>query len=177
MTIMNSSKQYGDLAKFFHWTIFFLVFGMLVCGYFMGDIANKILRSEIINAHKLIGLLILVLMCLRAIWAVANIKPKSSVVARPWEKFAEKLVHYLLYFMLFLMPISGWVMSTAGGKPPRYAGVSLSLPINQNKAMSNTAFDLHSEIAIIIIALICIHVLAAFYHYFVKKDDVLQRML
>jgi cytochrome b561 len=65
MSIRNTTSQYGSLSRFFHWTIFLCVLVMIPLGYLMVDIQDKALRGQIINVHKLIGVLILVLMLLR----------------------------------------------------------------------------------------------------------------
>jgi cytochrome b561 len=149
---------------------------MLIAGYFMGDIQDKPLRGEIINVHKLTGLLILCLMVLRAMWALSNPKPVLPEGTPVWQKFAERLVHVSLYLLLILMPLSGWIMSVAAGYTPHLGSMNFNLPLAKNKALSDTAFGFHSWFAIIIIALVSIHVLAALYHYLVKKDKILQRM-
>ena len=177
MSLINNSNQYGSISKIFHWTTFLLVAFMLLLGFFMGDIGNKILRAEVVNLHKLIGLFILLFIFLRASWASVNIKPVLPLNTPLWEKFAERVVHYLLYTLLFLMPLSGWVGSSLSGKPPVWGHFHLGLPLYPNKLLIKTAFDLHYKIAIILIALVCIHVAAALYHHFVKRDNVLLRML
>ncbi len=175
--LQNSDQHYGSISKFLHWLIAVLVFCMLIAGYFMGDISNKTLHSQIVLAHKLTGLLILALIVLRLVWTLINPKPRLPLETPAWQTFATWLVHSLFYVFLILMPLSGWVMSVAAGKPPKLDGVSLSLPIAKNKPLSNTAYDLHSWLAIVIIALISLHVLAAIYHHYVKKDNIFLRML
>lgn len=173
---VNTQSSYGFVSKLFHWVVFALVLLMLVFSYFMDDVPDKILKGVIVNAHKLLGISILALMVLRLIWTLANHKP-TLVFTRRWECLARRTVHSLLYFTLILMPISGWIMSTAAGRPPRIGSLSLNLPIMKNEWLSNTFFDIHSKLALIIIALVVIHILAAFYHHFFKKDNTLLRML
>jgi len=144
----------------------------------MGDVADKPLRSQLVNIHKLIGLVILVLMLLRLIWAVNNIKPSLPAGTPTWQRWSERWMHFLLYAALIVMPVSGWVGSVAGGKSPHLGSINFSLPLAHSKSLSDFAFDdIHIPLAVIIIILVSIHALAAFYHHFVKKDDVLRRML
>ncbi|MDR3478107.1 MAG: cytochrome b [Gammaproteobacteria bacterium] len=174
--LKNTYTEYGSLAKFFHWLIFLLVFGMIVAGYFMGDITNKLLRSQIVNMHKLTGLMILFLMILRAIWAVANPKPTLPLGTKRVERQLSQGVHFLLYAVLILMPLSGWIMSVASGHPPRFESLFFYLPIHESKWISESALAVHSWVAIAIIGLVSMHVFAALYHHFIKQDDVLKRM-
>lgn len=174
--LTNTQNSYGTISKIFHWIIFLLALVMVFVGYFMGDIKDEALRGQVVNVHKMVGLAILVMMVLRAIWASFNTKP--SLPGTPvWEKWAERFVHYSLYAILFAMPIAGWVMSVAAGYAPRLGSWSISLPIPQSKTTSDTAFTVHNTLAIVLIVFVSIHVLAALYHYFFKKDNVLQRML
>lgn len=176
MSLRNTITTYGSVAKFFHWIIFLLLACMLTFGYFMGDMP-KPYKPMVYNIHKLTGLTILVLMILRLLWAFTNPKPIVSVETPAWQRLAERLVQGLIYLSVIAMPIVGWVGATLGGSPPHIGSFKLPLPLNPNDNLSDTAFSVHNTLAIIIIVLISIHALAALYHYFIKKDDILQRML
>lgn len=152
--IKNTHAQYGSLAKIFHWLIFILVFCMLF-GFFMGDISNKSLRGEIINIHKLTGLVILFLMLLRAAWALMNPKPVLPVDMPAWQKWSAYLVHFLLYVFLIAMPLSGWMMTSYSGRPPHIFSWMLGLPLSVNESYSDVFFTVHQTLAIGIIVLLC----------------------
>lgn len=177
--LKNTLSQYGVVAKFFHWLIFFLVFFMIFLGFLLGleVVKNKELSTELLNIHKLTGLSILILMILRAIWASINPKPLLPPGTPSWQRYAERIVHFSLYGSLIIMPLAGWVSAVAAGHPPKLFGWEITLPIPKSESLSDTAFSVHVTFAIIIIVLVSIHVAAAFYHYFIKKDDILQRML
>ena len=174
--LITTSNRYGSISKFFHWIIFLLVFVMIFLGYFMGDVTDKALRGAVSNIHKIIGISILLLMILRGVWALLNPKPVVPNVSG-WERALERVWHFYLYLLLLAMPIVGWVGSVAKGKDPHLFGKLLSLPVPQNKLLGDFLFDIHGLLAIFIIAFVSIHVLAALYHHYVKKDNVLIRML
>lgn len=176
MALRNSFLQYGSVSKFFHWLIVFLVLIMLCLGFFMNGIENKIIKGEVFNIHKLIGLTVLLLMILRLIWALTNPKPKLPFDTPLWERILERGMHDLFYLVLILMPISGWVLSTAAGKSPHIGWFRLSLPISQSKALASFSDSVHVFLAWTIIVLVTLHILAALKHYFMNKDYVLQRM-
>jgi cytochrome b561 len=175
MTIKNTSVSYGSVSRFLHWLIFLLILGLLVIGYLMDGITDKALRAVVINMHKLTGLLVLLLVIVRIMWSLINVKPGLSSMTPRYEKWAEKSVHYLLYVVMSMMPVSGWVMASAK-HPPMLGDISLGLPVPQTKALKDLAFDFHYWIAIAIIVLVSVHVFAALYHHFLQKDDVLRRM-
>ena len=177
MSLKNSTSTYGSITKILHWLIFLFVIVLLFVGYFAQDIGDKSIRSNIINMHKLLGLVVLFLMLFRALWVLVNVKPALPAETPPWQRIIERIIHLLMYIVLIAMPISGWVMTSANRKPPHFFSWILSLPVPNSKSIGNNAWQVHQTIAIIIIVLVSIHVLAAFYHYFIKKDNVLQRML
>ena len=176
MAIKNTITLYGTVAKTFHWLIFLLLTGMLIFGYCLGSIPKPYVPLAF-NIHKLTGLTILTLMVLRAIWTSTNIKPALPSNTPLWQHLSDRAVQYALYLFIIAMPLAGWIGASASGKPPHIGNVRLSLLVPHSKSLSGLAFDVHNTVAIIIIALLCIHVTAAFYHYFIRKDDVLQRML
>lgn len=175
MKFRNTNQHYGTISKSLHWLIAILVIGMLFLGYFMSDIKDKALFSQVINLHKLIGLTILILMIARLLWMLINPRP-TLANTKAWERFLERAVHFLLYFVLIVMPLSGWIMSVAAGHIPHLFSWTIDLPIQKDKALAESSESIHNTLAIIIIVLLSIHVLAGLYHHFVKKDNVLKRM-
>lgn len=171
----NTLTHYGSIAKLFHWLIFFLVAFMLLLGYFMDDVSDEAARHMIVNIHKVVGVSVLAIMILRVIWAVVNPKPKLFNT-RFIEKFLAHGMHVVLYIILLLMPLSGWVMTSYSGKVPHIFDWKISLPLEQNKEYAERVASVHNALAIVIIVLVSLHVLAALYHYFIKKDNILQRM-
>jgi cytochrome b561 len=106
-----------------------------------------------------------------------NVKPLLPPDTRPWEYSIERAVHFLIYATVIAMPLAGWIGSTAAGHAPQLGPWALALPIAKNKVIAETAFNIHGLLALTIIALLCLHISAAFFHYFIKKDTILQRML
>lgn len=176
MTLKNTTTRYGSIAKFLHWLIFILLLCMVILGFYLESIP-KAYQGLTYNTHKLTGLTILILMLVRAVWASMNIKPSLPYATQFWERVAERSVHLLLYAVVITMPIVGWIGASAGGKPPHLGSFNLLLPVTQSKELSKKAFFIHNSLAIFLIVLISVHVLAALYHHFLKRDDVLKRMM
>lgn len=176
MSFRNTISSYGSITKLFHWIIFLLVLCNITFGFFLDDIP-KDYQPAAYNLHKLTGLTILALMLLRAIWALTNPKPLLPMNTRPWEKMAERTVHFLLYFSLIAMPLAGWVGSSAAGRPPHIGDINFLLPVEKSKELTDLAFNIHGIFALTIIILVSIHILAALFHHYIKKDNVLRRML
>jgi len=178
MSIRNTRSSYGSVAILFHWLIFILVAIMIPLGYFMGDIPDEAMRGQAFNFHKVLGVCILILMLMRVSWAFYSVKPGLPFQTPLWQRVSERCVHFLLYAGLIVMPLSGLIGSVAAGRPPHIYGINIELPISLNKAVASFAFkEIHEPLAIILIVLICIHILAALYHHFIKRDDILRRMM
>ena len=175
MHYKNTAFTYGLIAKLFHWIIALLVISMLCFGFFMGDF-SKALQPTVYNTHKLIGLTILTLMVCRLLWALTNIKPVLPLGTKPFEKLAERTGHFTFYLLLLLMPLTAWVGTSMAGQPPHLFGTKLALPIHGSKALIETCFELHNTIAVLLIVLVTGHVMAALYHHFLRRDNILSRM-
>ncbi len=174
MRFRNTKTSYGFISQFLHWMLFLLILGLLILGYLMDDITDKALRSQVVNLHKLTGLLVLLMVILRITWALINVKPSLPTAVR-WEQWSARGVHGLLYAVMVVMPLSGWVIASTK-RPPMLGTISLGLPLPQSPALHAAAKVAHYWIAIAIIVLVAVHVLAAFYHQFVKKENIFQRM-
>jgi len=174
--IRNTVTAYGSVAKFFHWVVFLLLACMLVFGYFLDDIPKDI-QPLTYNIHKLTGLTILALMVLRLGWRLINPKPQLIRDVPVWQRKIERLVHFLMYFFVMLMPIAGWVGSSAAGHNPHIGRYVFSLPVPKSEALADAAFWYHNNIALIIIGLISVHFLAALYHQYIRRDNIIGKML
>jgi cytochrome b561 len=176
MPLKNTNDSYGSVAKFFHWLIFLLVFVMIVGGFFLDNVPKEY-KGVIYNLHKLTGLLILSLMLLRLVWRWVNVKPALPNDMPRWQRISSRVIHELLYLLIIAMPIAGWVGSSSAGKPPHIGDIAFGLPIAKNEELIDTAFTMHGLIAYGIIALVCVHVAAALFHHYIRKDNTLRRML
>lgn len=178
MTYKNTTNSYGSITKFFHWTVALAVISLLAVGFIMTNLPKDDFRYMIFDYHKLFGLTVLLLMIARLAWMSINTKPALPEEISRWERFAATGTHHSLYSLLVLMPLSGWVMSTAAGYYPKLAGWTLALPgIAKSKSTASTAGDIHEIIAWMLVVLVSVHVLAALKHHFIDKTNILVRML
>lgn len=171
MVCKNTTDSFGSVAKLLHWTVAIMVIGLLILGHFM---PNEFLH----NVHKTIGILVLFLMLFRFFWRLNNVQPDYEDEP-PVFKAAAFCTHWLLYLLLIIMPLSGWLMATAAGHVPHFMGLFYwPFPgIEQGSAVLGPAHQIHETVAWIIIALLVAHVLAAIYHHTIKRNNVLKRML
>jgi len=136
------------------------------------------LRAQLFVYHESVGLILLALMTFRLIWMLINVKP-HSLNTKSWERFAERSVHYSLYFIILLQPISGWVKATASDHVPKFFNwFSVPAPgVGTNIELGHKLAPIHYWVAWLITAVVSMHILAALKHHFIDKDNVLKRML
>lgn len=151
---------------------------LLGVGLWMSDLEAGDLKWFIYGIHKSLGITILGLVILRVLWKQINITPNLPVDSASWEIKGARLTHFALYVLMFGMPISGWIMSSAGGHAISYFGlVEIPEIVDKNKELGKLAWNAHGYLGYAAIAVISLHTLAAIYHHFIRKDNILTRML
>ncbi len=178
----NSKIQFGVIAKFFHWFSALSIIFLIILGFFMGDITQSSNWHFIAkNSHQLLGIFFFIMICLRSIWYLINIQPKIPGKPSKLEQISAKLGHIALYLLMLILPLTGWVMSSAQGlssKFPTIGNFYLVLPgIPYSRELTMLAHQYHTVFAWLTIVLSCIHIIAALKHHYINKDFVLRRML
>jgi cytochrome b561 len=173
----NSDESYSTVAKFLHWTIAILIILMLIMGNSF-DLFPVNIRPQIYMLHKSAGLLILALVVLRIVWRLAHKQPSIPEGYSRAIHLGAKAGHYALYVLMFTMPFSGWLFAN-----PKYPLDFFGLfPVPhitnpEDADLRKLAKNIHGVFANLFIVVISAHVLAALYHHYVLKDNILTRML
>jgi cytochrome b561 len=155
-----------------------LMFAVLPLAWVMVSVArDNPSRDALFTLHKSIGMTILALTIVRLVWRGANPVPAFPARLSRWETVPAKLSHWLLYLILLVMPISGYVLSTASGHPVTFFGLFEFPSLPQNKLLAQLAVDIHLLTQWVVYALIALHILATTWHILLRRDAVLDRML
>ena len=174
----NTQRAYGLIAQALHWLVAAGITAQFVWAWRI-DRTDSI-RSEfsLVNQHKSIGMTVLALVVVRLLWRAFNRPPPFPPGMSAWERFSASTAHWLLYALILLMPLSGWVYTSAAGFGPEWFGlVDIPALVDQNERLEKVFGELHEWLAVCIAALVSIHVLAALRHQFVLKDGLLNRMI
>ena len=129
--------------------------------------------------HKSVGLTILALALLRLLWRWSQREsPPLPGDLRAWERALAGLTHVGLYALLFVLPLTGWAMSSAKNYPVSWFSL-FSLPdfVGPDEVLFERLRTLHGALATTLVVLAGLHVLGALQHHFIRKDSVLLRML
>lgn len=177
MPARNTSVRYGFMAQTLHWA----VVGLLIVQVTLGKIAEGLPlgldKLAILARHKSVGITIFSLAAIRLAWRLYDRPPPLPPMPR-WQRAFAHLNHWALYALLFAMPITGWLMSSASNYPVSWFGL-VQLPdlIAPDRSLKEQLEDVHETLAKILIALAILHVAAALKHQLVDRDGLLFRML
>jgi cytochrome b561 len=178
MTYGTRTDHYPWTSKLLHWLVAACVLTTAPVAIAMMNVAPGPTQDALFNFHKSLGVLILVLMLLRLINRLVAGAPIADPGIVPWQKSVSSFVHTSLYVLLLAMPIVGYIGHSAFGAPTPFFGL-FELPpiIGKNEALSTQLFAVHRWVGWVVIGLVLVHVGAALFHYFIRRDKVLQRML
>ncbi|MCL4168217.1 UNVERIFIED_CONTAM: hypothetical protein GTU68_040317, partial [Idotea baltica] len=163
-----------------------LIVGMLIVGKFMVQLdETNVLRFTLTQWHKTFGVLILLLAVFRLVWSLTHRSPPHPAGAPKWEAIAASLSHVVLYALLFIAPITGWMLVSVS--PLNIDTLLFNLiPWPHlpwltdlvDKTSAEARFAQFHEIATgALIALLILHVSAALKHHIIDKDTVMSGML
>ena len=174
----NNHERYGCITQCLHALIAILVISLLCMGAWMIGLEKSApIKGYIYNLHKLTGMVVLLTSIAFLGWKILNIKPGWPQNMPRWEQIAATASHHSLLLIVFLMPLSGWLMSTAKGHSPKLMDKAIPMPfVPHSKAIGNFAQTTHYVLAWLFVSLIAIHIAAALKHYFYDKDNILRRM-
>jgi cytochrome b561 len=174
---MTLQLQYGTTAKVFHWTIVALLAVQYPVGWLMPDIHRGMQPGAGMTFHVSIGLIILIATALRLIWRLSHpVAPESSLPT--WQRLTSEVVHWMLYVMVLFTTVTGWLFAS-------YRGWSLSFlylfpfPMlsAENPAALKSIDGLHQAAEWSLLAVVAVHLAAAFVHLLYYRDGVMRRLL
>jgi cytochrome b561 len=188
MAARNSLLRYGNVAMTLHWLIAALVLVNLILGPIMTDLPRADPnRFMLYQLHKSVGLTVLTLSFVRLGWRLINPIPPLPRGMSPLLRFGAHASHFALYFLIIAIPLAGWSMvsSSSLGLPTLYFGLFswpniwflAELPASTKSSNLELFKDTHALLAYVALGLASLHVLAALYHQFIRRDDVLRRMV
>lgn len=177
MNIKNTANHFGIIAILLHWLMAILIIALIGLGLYMTRIPISAQKLKLYGWHKEFGVLALMLVIVRFTWRLTNITP--TLLSLPvWERLAARAAHWTFYLLMFAIPISGWMLTSAAGLPASFFGWFL-LPnlISATEAHRLLFTEIHEWLSYALIAVFCLHVSAALKHYLINKDDIMQRMI
>jgi cytochrome b561 len=177
MRTETTPTRYGSLSIGLHWLMLLLI-ALVYAAMEFRDIFPK--GSEGHSAlkawHYMLGLSVFALVWVRLLVNLVAAAPGITPEPPRWQTLASKWVHAALY-LLIGMPLAGWLLLSAEGKPIPFFGVQLPALIAENKNLAEIIKEVHESGAVVSYVLIGVHAAAALFHHYVVRDDTLRRML
>jgi cytochrome b561 len=176
MTIRDTTAGYGLPTRIVHWLMAVAIVGLYVLGLWMVDLNyySPYYRSAP-DLHRSVGMLLLGLLVVRFVWRLFNDKPRDAELSA-FERFSAAVVHWGFYPLLLALMVSGYLMSTADGRPIEVFNWFSVPALIHDKPMEKTAGEIHELLADITMVLVLVHTLAALKHHFWDRSRVLARM-
>jgi cytochrome b561 len=171
-----NSQRYGRVAVGLHWLLAVAFLGQLALGWWMTGLPKSPpgLRAGWFNVHKSIGLSIAIVVLLRLAWRITHRIAVPHFLPH-WQRVAASVTHALLYALMLLIPLSGYLGSAFSGYPVRYFGLVLpawAAAWPQGKSFMS---GLHLACIWTFMALVLLHVVAALWHW-ARRDGIAARM-
>lgn len=178
MVLNTKNQHYSKLTIAIHWLMLLLIIAVYATInlrelYPKGSDPRELFKA----LHFMLGLSVLLLIFIRLPARLMGGTP--AIIPEPvkWQKIAAHSAHGLLYLLMIIMPLLGWLTLSAAGKPIPFFGAELPALIAKNKDLAKTLKNIHELIGTAGYYLIGIHAAAALFHHYIKRDNTLARML
>jgi superoxide oxidase len=178
MQINEPSNRYGSMSIAMHWLMFLLMVAVYACIelrelYPKGSDPREALKMW----HFMLGLSVGILVWVRIFFRVTS--SKATIVPTPprWQMLLAKAVHGALYLLMIGLPIMGWLVLSAAGKPIPFFSLELPALISENKELAKLMKEIHATAGTVGYYLIGLHAFAALFHHYFLRDNTLTNML
>jgi cytochrome b561 len=172
-------QRYTKIAMLLHWLTALLIIAAFFLGLTMVGIHGfSPTKLKYYSWHKWLGVTVLGVAALRLLWRKANTPPPPLASIAAWQHKVAEGMHYLLYFLIFAVPVSGYFYTYAAGVPVVYLGLwQLPALIAPNPELKPILQNVHYVLTMTMAAAVVAHALAALKHHFIDRDVTLKRML
>ncbi len=179
MTARNTPERWGSVSKTLHWLIALLILALGVVGLVMGELPRTPKYFWVYTAHKSLGITVLSLVALRLLWRLYAGAPRPVPGTPTWQERIATVTHWLLYGLMFAIPLSGWLYDSASGLRPfkLFGLVEMPKLVAPDEQAAQVAHAFHEWGFWALILLVLAHAGAAFYHHLHQRDATLARML
>jgi cytochrome b561 len=179
--LRNTPKSWGSLSRWFHWILGIAITGMIAYGWWMNHFAARPDRYFYRSIHADIGYLVLLLTVIRLIWRGVNPTPALPDDIPRWHHVVSRISHWALYLVTIVVTMLGWALSGSRPLNQNYASFFGWFNVPQftspDKAAEHFFEDRHIWFAYVLLALIVLHIAAAAWHHFIRRDRVAMRMI
>jgi cytochrome b561 len=177
-----AEPTYSPAARRFHWWTVALLAIQVPLGLYMAYRGNVLKTFDAVtnflyNSHKTLGIVILLLVVSRLLYRLGHGAPDHEPTITRWQQIASALNHWGLYVLLIVVPVLGYLGVSLYPALGLFDVVTLPGIVAPDQGAAGRVFFYHWLGALALVALAGMHVAAALFHYLIRKDGVLARML
>lgn len=173
-----NTESYSGVAKLLHWVVAACVLTMIPVGVAMNPVGPGPLQDVLYTIHRSLGVLVLFLMSIRLVYRLVHGAPAPEPTLNTLQRVGSHLVHMALYPLIIAQALIGWIATSAYGAQISFFGLfAVPALVAKDESLSKPLFEVHEALGFAIAGLLAMHIGAALYHHFIRKDGVLQRML
>lgn len=175
----HGPQRYAIPAVLMHWVMALLIAAGILLGLYMTRLAFSPFKLLLYSFHKWTGVTIFALATARLAWRLTHTVPVRLASMPIWQTRAASTLHGVLYLLMMVVPLVGWLYSSASGIPTVFLGFApLQIPdaIDRDAALAAQLRSLHQALGYLLASLAVLHIAAAAKHHFVNKDGALNRM-
>ena len=173
----RSTEKYSNLAIFLHWFMALLIFTMFGLGWYMVDLPKgSPERTWFFALHKSIGLTLALSVLIRLGWRMIEKPPVLPDFIPVWKSRLATMTHHLLYFLMFLQPVSGYISSSFSGYKTKFWGFPLPHWGWKDVLLNELFTDIHVGSSIALLFFICLHLAGAIAHMIESQSSIIKRM-
>ncbi|MFW6345252.1 MAG: cytochrome b [Halomonas sp.] len=181
---MNETDRYAYPQRVLHWLVAAVLLFSLASGLTLGVLGFEGATERLgrggtdllYTAHKSLGVAILALMTVRLVVRLLYTVPDHDPPLHPFQRILSRAVHHLLYLALLAQPLLGWAATASGDFPVQFLHWHLPGIVGVNEALSERLFVWHGRLGLAILGLVALHIAGAFYHWLIRRDNVMERM-
>jgi cytochrome b561 len=177
-TEISPSKRFDSAVITMHWLMLILLVAVFASIelrelYPKGTETRELFKTF----HFMLGLTVFLLVWCRLGFRYMSKRPPIDPPIARWQHFLAMLTHIVLYLLMITMPIAGWAILSAEGKPIPFWGLELPALLSENKDLAHTIEELHETAGLVFYYTLALHACAALFHHYVVRDNTLRRML
>lgn len=170
--------KYNLTMRINHWLIGLTMITVAIVGLYMTSLpSDDPSKYGFYPLHKSFGLLLLMLVCIRALVRISSKIPALPNSITRFDGFIAKTVIALMYFVMFALPISGYFMSVYGGHPVQFFGIDVPNLVSPDPIMGKFAYEAHETLGLSFLVLVGLHVVGWLKHLVVERTNLLERII
>jgi cytochrome b561 len=171
--------HYSAAQKWLHWLMAaIIVLVMVPAGLTMTRLGEGETTNTLYEVHKSFGVIVFSLAVIRAVVRLTRGAPPLEPGVPRWQRLAAYTTHYALYLLIFLVPLTGWVATSACCAPVNlFWTIPVTLPVGGDEDFAKAVFRLHYAFVYTLMGVAALHVAGAMQHHFIRRDRTLIRML